>query len=145
MIKTIIILFIIPFVAHSISTGANEPIADNELGLTAKDCALQYCLEKDGLALWLTLVTRCVSNPNPYLIEYNNIDNVDTSEQNNQTTFTPVITGLICALISLVGLLLGYIIGSVHAQTHVINETYKQNKKNDHFYEPIYESDSEYD
>jgi hypothetical protein len=45
--------------AHAISSGANEPIADNELGLTAKDCALQYCEELDALALWLTLVDPC--------------------------------------------------------------------------------------
>ena len=44
---------------QAISSGANEPIADNELGLTAKDCALQYCEELDALALWLTLVDVC--------------------------------------------------------------------------------------
>ncbi len=44
---------------QAISSGANEPIADNELGLTAKDCALQYCEELDALALWLSLVDVC--------------------------------------------------------------------------------------
>lgn len=56
---------------ESISTGANEPIADNQLGLTAKDCALQYCSSKDGMVLWLTLMNVCVSDPNPYFIEKN--------------------------------------------------------------------------
>ncbi len=45
--------------ACAISSGANEPIADNELGVTAKDCALQYCEELDALALWLSLVDVC--------------------------------------------------------------------------------------
>lgn len=49
----------IPAVAYAISNGANEPIADNELGLTTKDCALQYCESLDALALWLTLVPAC--------------------------------------------------------------------------------------
>lgn len=44
---------------RSISNGANEPIADNELGLTTKDCALQYCESLDALALWMTLVPKC--------------------------------------------------------------------------------------
>lgn len=44
---------------QAISSGANEPIADNELGLTAKDCALQYCEELDALGLWLSLVDVC--------------------------------------------------------------------------------------
>lgn len=44
---------------QAISSGANEPIADNELGLTAKDCAMQYCEDLDALALWLSLVDVC--------------------------------------------------------------------------------------
>ncbi len=51
---------------YAISSGANEPISDNELGLTARDCALQYCNSKNGYELWLTLQKRCVLKPNPY-------------------------------------------------------------------------------
>lgn len=50
----------------AISSGANEPISDNELGLTARDCALQYCNSKNGYELWVTLQKRCVFKPNPY-------------------------------------------------------------------------------
>ncbi len=45
--------------ARAISNGANEPIADNELGLTTKDCAMQYCESLDALALWMTFVSVC--------------------------------------------------------------------------------------
>ncbi len=41
-----VVLLALASVAVAISSGANEPIADNELGLTAKDCALQYCADK---------------------------------------------------------------------------------------------------
>jgi hypothetical protein len=44
---------------YGISTGANEPIADNMLGLYAKDCAYQFCQERDSLSLWMTLVDVC--------------------------------------------------------------------------------------
>ena len=50
----------------SFQSSANEPIADNELGLTARDCALQYCKSKNGYELWLTLQKRCKEHPNPY-------------------------------------------------------------------------------
>lgn len=46
-------------VAHAINTGANEPIADNDLGIVAKECALTYCDTKDALALWLVLAPMC--------------------------------------------------------------------------------------
>lgn len=45
--------------AAAIASGANEPIADTELGLMARDCALQFCREKDALALWLAIVDVC--------------------------------------------------------------------------------------
>ena len=45
--------------------GANEPIAPNELGLTAIDCATQYCVEKDSLLLWLSLENVCFSDKQP--------------------------------------------------------------------------------
>ena len=51
---------------YAISSGANEPIVDNELGLLSKDCALQYCKTKNGYELWVTLQKRCVLKPNPY-------------------------------------------------------------------------------
>jgi hypothetical protein len=38
-----------------VGAGPNEPIPDNELGLYANQCATQFCHEKDGLELWLSL------------------------------------------------------------------------------------------
>lgn len=106
----LIILFLLQ--VHAISSGANEPIADNELGLTAKDCALQYCKEKDGMALWLTLVNKCVNSPNPYFIE-KTIENPYTSVQNyNSIHFNNIVTGSICSMMGLLGLISGYIIGT---------------------------------
>lgn len=58
--KLVLLLFTAGFViTYAISNGANEPIADNELGLTTKDCALQYCEDLDALALWLSIVEVC--------------------------------------------------------------------------------------
>jgi hypothetical protein len=58
--------------------GANEPLADNELGLTAQDCASQFCKDKDGLALWLSLSYYCSNTPNPYLKAFSPEDMAST-------------------------------------------------------------------
>ncbi len=104
-----IVLF--SFQVYAISSGANEPIADNELGLTAKDCALQYCEEKDGMALWLTLVNECVGSPNPYFIEKNTGQN-QGSQVNQLLGVSPIIAGSICAMVGVIGLLFGYVVGT---------------------------------
>ncbi len=105
----------------AISTGANEPIADNQLGLTAKDCALQYCTTKDGMALWLTLVNECVSNPNPYLVNikgFNEEKEIENELNKNPSIndflmdkVDPMTGGFVCSLMSMFGLLLGYVLG----------------------------------
>jgi hypothetical protein len=59
----------IAFVIRGISNGANEPIADNQLGLTTKDCALQYCESLDALALWMTFIPECKTN-SPVLVTH---------------------------------------------------------------------------
>lgn len=61
----------IPIIAHAISNGANEPIADNELGLITKDCALQYCESLDALGLWMTFVSECDTR-SPILVAHGN-------------------------------------------------------------------------
>ncbi len=93
---------------YAISSGANEPIADNELGLTAKDCAKQYCEDKDGMGLWMSLVNECVESPNPYFME--KIHNLNKINFNYGTS--PIVAGSVCAMIGVIGLIFGYIIGS---------------------------------
>ncbi len=107
----VLILFIQKI--DAISSGANEPIADNELGLTAKDCALQYCQEKDGMALWLSLVNECVDSPNPYFMEITKDNKLNNYEQNyNGVQLTNIVSGSICAMMGVIGLIFGYVIGN---------------------------------
>jgi hypothetical protein len=93
---------------YAVSSGANEPIADNELGLTAKDCALQYCTEKDGMSLWLSLVNQCVSNPNPYFRQKTTRENYEEVVKTDEFIITPLISGSVCAAMSLISFMLGY-------------------------------------
>ncbi len=104
-------LFLILGFVNAISSGANEPIADNELGLTAKDCALQYCEDKDGMALWLTLVNECVDNPNPYFMEKNS-NPTQSSTSILDFEVSRIVAGSICSMFGVIGLIFGYVIGT---------------------------------
>ncbi len=104
-IKLLLLLFYFVTI-YSISSSSNEPIADNELQLTAKDCSMQYCANKDGMALWLSLQNACAKeNANPYFLE---IDHQTYYQKNNE--LSPFVTGSICASISLISFLMGYMI-----------------------------------
>ena len=126
IIKLIISLYMINGLVSGISTGANEPIADNELGLMAKDCSRQYCEVKDGLQLWLTLVDECVANPNPYLLEMKNmkqrreeyinerervklVENFETFDVEKK--YSPILSGYICSTVAFIGFYTGVILG----------------------------------
>ncbi len=107
-----------------ISSGANEPIADNELGLTAKDCSMQHCLEKDSLGLWLSLQNVCSGvSANPYFLE---INNSETTIHNN---YSPIVVGSLCAMASVVSLILGYTVGHSYHKSFV----YSKVKEEDDF------------
>ncbi len=126
IISFILTIFVINGTVNSISTGANEPIADNELGLMAKDCSRQYCDIKDGLQLWLTLVDECVSNPNPYLMEMKEnrirreeyireservklVENFETFDMEKK--YSPMLSGYICSTVAFVGFYTGVLLG----------------------------------
>ncbi len=107
-----------------ISSGANEPIADNELGLTAKDCSMQHCLEKDALGLWLSLEAVCSEvSANPYFLEINN------NETNVSNEYSPLVVGSLCAMASVVSLILGYTVGHSYHKSFV----YSKVKEEDDF------------
>lgn len=97
----LILTFLLP--CYTISININEHIADNELDLITKDCALQYCVEKNDMALCVKLVNQCVSNPNQYLI-----NQIDINKQNRLDYVTKFVGGLICTISCLFGIIFGY-------------------------------------
>lgn len=126
-IKLFLALFLIKIIGIlCISSGANEPIADNELGLTAKDCSMQHCLEKDSLGLWLSLQNVCSGiNANPYFLE----SSQETIVQETNYNVSPIISASLCALSSVCSLILGYVIAH-HYHKRIV---YTQLKDNDDF------------
>lgn len=103
-----LLLFVIP-VVYAISNGANEPIADNQLGLTAKDCALQFCQDKDGMALWLSLVQECSAMyANPYFKQEVKESVCFKNESEEVIRVTPMTAGMICSMMSLISMFVGY-------------------------------------
>ena len=84
--------------------GPNEPIADNELGLTAKACAEKWCNadsgSKDGLELWLTLNTECGAPTTKTTLA----ENADAGSD----LWSPTAVGTISALLGVTGLMAGF-------------------------------------
>lgn len=111
MIRWIVSIGLCMIMVNAISNGANEPIADNQLGLTAKDCALQFCEDKDGMALWMSLIQQCNSlKANPYLkeMEVQKSGPVCFQDETHKFIITPGVAGMICSMMGLVGLMMGY-------------------------------------
>lgn len=94
---------LLSFVAVALA-GSNEPIADNELGLTAKDCASQYCASKDGLGLWMTLEQMCMTDPNPYLV-------AQVDQAVSPSAWSPTVVGALSAVMGVVGMMVGFASG----------------------------------
>lgn len=86
-----------------VRAGTNEPIADNTLGLTARDCAANYCTSKDGLELWLSLSQECLSAANPYFAAL--------APASEQTLWGPVAVGAASAVFGVAGLAVGFASG----------------------------------
>lgn len=106
--KFVLAAFVTFFAAFA-AAGSNEPIADNELGLTAKDCAAQFCSSKDGLELWLTLEQTCMMDPNPYFV-------ARVEESTAATvTWSPTVVGSLCAVMGVVGLMVGFASGGKYS------------------------------
>ena len=89
----------------SAMTGANEPIADNELGLTAKACAEAHCASKDGLELWLTLQRECTADQTTFLAakEVNEAKRAEAA-----ALWSPTAVGTVSALVGVLGLVAGF-------------------------------------
>lgn len=95
-------------------SGANEPIDPNELGLTATDCAAQYCTTKDALMLWFLMENICLSDAQPYVI---NFAAKDAEDFDFGAVWSPATVGTLSALFGVVGLMVGYSAGGKYART----------------------------
>ncbi len=106
---------------QSISSGANEPIPDNELGMTTRDCSLQFCESKDSLGLWLSLQNVCLrESANPYFLEH-----VAVVEESYGETLSPFTSGTVCAFVAVVSFFLGYMISAKNENRKDRIEEYK--------------------
>ena len=88
------------------ASGANEPIDPNELGLTATDCAEQYCTSKDGMMLWFSLENTCMKKAQPFV----SFAAVEVASDTS-AIWSPTTVGLASALMGVVGLVVGHSAG----------------------------------
>lgn len=97
--------------------GPNEPLADNELGLTSKDCS-SHCDNKDGLLLWIASKDVCdaslLSSSSPSSSSpISSSDHQQRSQAQLSSSVTenklwsPVAVGSLSAVFALVGMMIG--------------------------------------
>jgi hypothetical protein len=90
--------------------GANEPIADNTLGLTAKACAEKYCAgAKDGLELWLSMSSECSSSSTKAVASAaTSLAAEDATTAASESLWSPAAVGTVSALLGVTGLMAGF-------------------------------------
>jgi len=113
---------------------ANPEIADNELGITARACADNYCVSKDSLDLWNSLEWYCHQSEKvlgdgqgPV---YSSVEDISQApsrrrilsstgssslwsffENVTTLTVTRILTALVSSVLSVVGVLVGFRVG----------------------------------
>ena len=95
--------------------GANEPIADNLLGLTAKACAEKFCQSKNGLELWIALSPLCDSEATetaPWPSTSDGLENgTSQARVSARRLWDATTVGTASALASVAGFLAGFAAG----------------------------------
>ena len=99
--------------------GANQPIPDNDLGLTAKDCS-HYCEAKDGLQLWMSIEGHCMSSSMRYTSSSSSSSAskkktklaAKSSSSSDETIWSPTMVGSMSAVTGLLGMLVGLASGN---------------------------------
>ena len=101
--------------------GANEPIADNQLGLTAKDCSSSHCSSKDGLLLWLSLEKACLTEKKSTGTKGKSERQVSSSslsseallsQSASEANWSPAAVGSLSAMFGVLGMVVGLASGS---------------------------------
>lgn len=103
--RTVSIFVFLSMVFVGAMAGVNEPIADNELGLTAQSCAQQYCTSKDGLVLWLNFAETCSSDTGKYIFSE------ETETVSTRKKWSPSAVGSISSIMAVVGVIIGFVSG----------------------------------
>jgi hypothetical protein len=103
--RTASIFTFVAMVVVGVMAGTNEPIADNELGLTAQSCARQYCTDKDGLLLWLNFAEKCDAVESKYIFSE------ETEAAVVSKKWSPSAVGSISSIMAVVGVIIGFVSG----------------------------------
>ena len=97
--------------------GSNAEIEENELGLTARACASNFCHNKDSLVMWLDLEWYCHAPeeliPTGFLTLLKSTD---------AYALSPFIAGMFCALLGILGFMIGFCIGMKIDRLQLVSE-----------------------
>ena len=129
-----VLFYFLSKVENTHALGTNAEIEENELGLTARACASNFCNNKDSLVMWLDLEWYCHAPedliPSGFLTLLKGTD---------AYAFSPFIAGMFCALLGILGFMIGFCIGMKTERLPLLSE-----KNNNGYYhtDPYYEKSS---
>ncbi len=96
----------------------NEPVPLSYFGNYVDNCSNQFCKDKDGLELWLSLVNEC-----SYGYNENNLISLQSS--NN----SPLFCGIVSSLFGLLCFMIGFVV-SYKYTNYLVNEEDKKEYNN---------------
>jgi hypothetical protein len=94
------------FPRHVVGLGTNAEIEENQLGLTARACAANFCHRKDSLDMWLDIEWYCHASEELLPTEFLNLPT-----GMDAYSLSPLLAGVLCALLGIFGFLIGVCLG----------------------------------
>ena len=124
------ILFTFLFVVDNVhALGSNAEIEENELGLTARACASNFCNNKDSLVMWLDMEWYCHAPeeliPPAFLTLPKTMD---------AYALSPLFAGLVCALLGILGFMIGFCVGMKTDRLQPVSEKNNSGYYHSHTY-----------
>ena len=91
---------------HVLGLGTNAEIEENQLGLTSRACAANFCHRKDSLDMWLDIEWFCHASEDLLPAEFLNLPT-----GMDAYALSPLLAGVLCALLGMFGFLVGVCLG----------------------------------
>ena len=114
VLKSLLLASVLLSTAMGTMKGANEPLADNELGLASKDCA-SFCPTKDSLLLWYGMKDTCAYNDanKEKMVKRSGLSEISSTSSplSNKQLWSPHMVGSFSALLATIGMITGLQMG----------------------------------
>jgi hypothetical protein len=102
----LLLLFLLVFLHEAGSLGTNAEIEENELGLTARACAANFCPNKTSLDIWIAIEWYCHAPEDMLPVAYRNMKSLQGVHYTR-----PVFAGFVCTVLGIFSFIIGFTLG----------------------------------